>query len=334
MIRLFANASFDFLRARNLAYGLTAAFVAVGAVLLLVRGLNESIEFTGGTLLQVHTTAAAVDLGGIRSALEARGIQGSEVQSFGAPDEFVIRARLSADESPTEETTQETAAQVDSALATAFGPGTYEIVRTEAVGPKVGSELRQKALLAVLLSFLATLTYLAFRFEWRFGVAAVAATAHDIIATLAFMAMLNLEVSLVVVAAILTVIGYSLNDTIVTFDRVRENLKKYRRDQLYDILNRSINETLPRTVLTSGTTATAVLALLLFGGAVIEPFAWVMLFGVVTGTFSSMFIASPVLLAIEHHWPGEDARGARPHSAARPAAPVTPRSRRATVDSD
>ena len=179
------------------------------------------------------------------------------------------------------------------------------------MGHKVGGDLRQLAFMSILASFLITLVYLAFRFEFRFGVAATVATAHDILTTLAFIKYLNLEVSLVVVAAILTVVGYSLNDTIIIFDRVRENLRKFKRQYLYQVLNLSVNETLPRTVKTSGLTAVATLSLLIFGGEVIRPFAWVMTFGIVTGTFSSVYIASPVLLLIEHRWPGEDTRGAR-----------------------
>jgi preprotein translocase subunit SecF len=165
--------------------------------------------------------------------------------------------------------------------------------------------------MAVLLSFSATLVYLTIRFEWRFAVAAIAATAHDIVLTIAFIALMNLEITLVVIAAVLTIVGYSLNDTIIVFDRVRENLHKFKRSNIYEILNRSVNETLPRTTLTAGTTLAATLALLVLAGAVIRGFAWVMAFGLVTGTFSSIYIASPVLLAIERRWPGEDVRGAR-----------------------
>ena len=183
--------------------------------------------------------------------------------------------------------------------------------KTEAVGPKVGGELRTKAFLAVFLSFFAVLAYLAYRFEWRFGLAAVVATAHDILATIAFIAVMRLEVSLVVVGAILSMVGYSLNDTIIIFDRVRENLHKYKRDDFASILNRSINETLPRSVLTHATTLMSLLALAVLAGEVIRPFALVMFFGVFTGTFSSIYIASPVLMWIEHKWPGADARGVK-----------------------
>jgi preprotein translocase SecF subunit len=170
-----------------------------------------------------------------------------------------------------------------------------------------------------------TLVYLAVRFEWRFGLAAILATAHDIAATLAFIRYLNLEVSLVVVAAVLTIVGYSLNDTIVIFDRVRENLRKYRRQNLYEILNLSVNETLPRTILTGGTTILTALALAFLAGDVIRPFALVMAFGIVVGTFSSIYVASPLLLLIEKRWPGEDARGARAFKpAGAPQSPPAP----------
>jgi preprotein translocase subunit SecF len=243
----------------------------------------------------------------------------------------VVRARLSARGAGVDEQeAQRTAARVREALTQGLGDGQFRVDRVEAVGPKVGGELRQKALIAIFLSFIATMVYLAFRFEWRFGVAAVLATAHDILTTLAFIAYLNLEVSLVVVSAILTVVGYSLNDTIIIFDRTRENLHKYKRDDLAGILNRSINETLPRSVLTHGTTIAALAALLVFSGEVIRPFAWVMAFGVFTGTFSSIYIAAPILLIIERRWPGRDARGVKarvaPAGAGATPPPVLPAS--------
>jgi preprotein translocase subunit SecF len=190
----------------------------------------------------------------------------------------------------------------------------------------VGSELRQKALYAILISFVVTLAYLAWRFEWRFGVAAVIATAHDILATLAFIKYLNLEISLVVVGGILTMIGYSLNDTIIIFDRIRENLRKRQKSTLYDLFNESVNETLPRSVLTHATTLATLLALTWLAGPVIRPFALVMLFGVFTGTFSSIFVASPILLYIEKKWPravgSKGGVGPRHRATGEPAAPT------------
>ena len=319
MIRLFANAAYDFIGYRRWAYGLTALFVVPGLALLLVRGLNYSIEFTSGTLLQVRTQTP-VGTAAIRTALAGAGLGHAEIQTFGAENEYVIRARLEASAEEGDASTQAVAQAVTQALDGALGAGTYEIVRREAVSPRVGRELQGKAALAIFISFFVTLAYLAIRFEWRFGLAAVLATAHDIIATLAFMSYLNLEVSLTVVAAVLTVVGYSLNDTIIIFDRVRENLRKFRRQNLYEILNLSVNQTLPRSILTHSTTMAAVLALALLAGPVIRPFALVMLFGIFTGTFSSIYIASPVLLWIEGRWPGQDARGARAITDSRPAA--------------
>ncbi len=315
MLRLFANAKYDFIAVRHYAYALTALFIVPGLLFLLIRGLNYSVEFTGGTLVQVQSKKP-VDVGSLRTGLDREGLHGAEIQNFGGPNEFVVRARV-AKQGTDANDTQAAANAVNQALGVVLGADNFTIVRTEAVGPKVGGELRQKAFLAIFLSFFAVLAYLAYRFEWRFGLAAVIATAHDIITTIAFIAMLKLEVSLTVVAAVLSMVGYSLNDTIIIFDRVRENLRKFKKESFEQILNRSINETLPRSVLTHGTTLSSLTALAIFGGEVIRPFALVMFFGVFTGTFSSIYIASPVLMAIEKRWPGQLARG---HLAPSPAA--------------
>ncbi len=329
MIRLFANANYDFIKWRRWAFSLTGGIMLVGVIFLATRGLNYSIEFTGGTLVQVEV-AHQVPIANIRTALDNAGLQGAEMSNFGSDTSYVVRARLGHEASQGEAGTQAVADAVARAFDQSVGAGRYRIERREAVGPKVGQELQGKALMAILLSFVVTLIYLAFRFEWRFGLAAVVATAHDVVATIAFISVMHLEVSLVVVGAVLTVVGYSLNDTIIIFDRVRENLRKYRRQNLYEILNLSINETLPRSVLTHGTTIATTLSLLVLAGEVIRPFAWVMSFGIFTGTFSSIYIAAPVLLWIEKRWPGEDARGARTfgsRAAATPsvsAPPATP----------
>jgi preprotein translocase subunit SecF len=307
MLRFFAHAKYDFIGVRRYAYAVTAALILPGLLFLLVQGLNYSIEFTGGTLVQV-ASQKTVDVADLRRGLDREGIHGAEIQNFGAPNEYVIRARVAKPGTDANDT-QATAQAVSQALDRVLGAGTYSVVRTEAVGPKVGGELRQKAFLAIFLSFFAVLAYLAYRFEWRFGLAAVIATAHDIVATLAFIAVMRLEVSLTVVAAVLSMVGYSLNDTIIIFDRVRENLKKHKKMGFADILNLSVNETLPRSILTHGTTLATLLALIVFAGEVIRPFALVMFFGVFTGTFSSIYIASPVLMAIERRWPGALARG-------------------------
>jgi preprotein translocase subunit SecF len=328
MIRLFAHANYDFIGKRLVAYVVTAAFSVPALVLLLATGFNYSIEFTGGTLIQIETKAPT-EAAKVRAALADAGIRGAEIQRFGSDSQYSIKARLSAEQEVGEAAAQATKQAVARALDAGLGEGAYVIVRTHGVGPKVGSELQSKALLAILLAFAAKLIYLAFRFEWRFGVAAVLAIANEIVATIAFIRYLNLEVSLVVVAAVLTVLGYSVNDTIVIFDRVRENLRKFRRQNLYDILNLSINETLPRTILTGGSTFATALVLAFFAGEVIKPFGLVMSFGILTGTFSSMYIASPVLLWIERRWPGQDVRGARllrttPEAAALPSGAPPP----------
>jgi preprotein translocase subunit SecF len=326
-MRLFANANYDFLSYRRIAYALTAVFIAAGLVAMLVRGISYSVEFTGGTLMRIEADAA-VDVGAVRAGLAERGITGAEIQSFGSDREFIIRARVAAAGANVDDT-QAASVAVRAALDEVLGSGSYRVMRTHAVGPKVGGELRTKALLAILLSFVAVLAYLAIRFEWRFGLAAVAATAHDMLATLAFIALLRLEVSLFVVAALLSIVGYSLNDTIVIFDRVRENLHKVKHEGFATILNRSVNDTLPRTVLTGGTALGSLIAMAVLGGDVVRPFALIMLFGVVVGTFSSIFVASPILLAIEQRWPGPHARGVRaagskgPPAAGRKTQPAT-----------
>ena len=318
-MRFFANANYDFLSRRRIAYTLTAIFIAAGVIAMLVRRINYSVEFTGGTLLQIETQQP-VNVGALRNALERQGITGAEIQSFGSDREFNIRARVARAGTDANDT-EATSAAVRAAIDGVMGPNTYAVRKTEAVGPKVGSELRRQAFLAIFLSFFAVLAYLAVRFEWRFGVAAVGATAHDILATIAFIALLRIEVSLFVVAALLSIVGYSLNDTIVIFDRVRENLHKAKHEGFASILNRSVNDTLPRTVLTGSTAIGSLVAMAVLGGDVVRPFALIMLFGVVVGTFSSIFIASPILLAIEQRWPGPHARGVRA-PASKPAVPA------------
>jgi SecD/SecF fusion protein len=295
-IRFLERSKFDFIGARRWAYALTGLLIVPGMLLIAARGATYGIEFTGGVMTQVRT-AEPTDAGRLRAALEAGGYPDAEIQSFGSESDYVIRAR-NPEAQTAESETDAVAAGVRAALDRGLGEAGYSVERTERVGPKVGAELQQKAWMAILVSFLTTLIYLAFRFEWRFGLAAVLPTAHDVLATLAFIAYLDLEVSLVVVAAVLTVLGYSLNDTIVVFDRVRENLRKHRAMSFAELLNLSINEVLPRTILTGGTTLGTAFVLSFFAGEVIRPFALVMTFGIVVGTFSSIFVASPILLSI------------------------------------
>jgi preprotein translocase subunit SecF len=315
MLRIFHNTKYDFIKWWKVAAILTLAFMGVGLASYAVTGSpNYSVEFTGGTLVQLKFKQAP-DAAKIRAALDGANIRGAEVQQFGGPDEFIVRAQEKTLVSTQAAGAEKVADQIRAALVSSLGESTFTIVRKESISPKVGEELSRNAIIAMVLVSLATLIYLAFRFEWRFGVAAVVATLHDTFVTLAFIKLLHLEVSLTVVAAILTLLGYSMNDTIIIFDRVRENLKTAGKDSLYNILNRSINDTLPRSIMTHATTFAASLALLLFAGEVIRPFAWVMTFGIFVATFSSIYVAGPVLLWIEAKFPRKAAAGTASRSA-------------------
>ena len=313
MLRIFHNTKFDFIKWWRWAAGLTAAFIAIGLASYAVNpSLNYSIEFTGGTLMQLEFKQAP-DVGELRSTVNTVA-RGAEIQQYGSPLEYTVRAR---GEGETANAGAEgVGRQVQTALEQKYGAGNVRVVRTEAVGARVGEELSRGALVAVLLGSLITLIYLAFRFEWRFGLAAVLATGHDILVTAAFIKLFHIEVSLTVVAAILTLLGYSMNDTIIIFDRVREDLRQKRKEPLRDTLNRAINETLPRSVLTHATTLAATLALLLFAGEVIRPFAWVMAFGIFVATFSSVYVAGPLLLWIERKYPRAEVAGVSKSAAA------------------
>jgi preprotein translocase subunit SecF len=303
-MRFFQNADFPFLSWRRKGYMVTALLLLLGIGAMLSNTLrhgswlNYGVDFTGGTLVQLEFRTA-VNVDQIRSAAAEAGMAGWEITRFGEANEFVVRMPTFS-----EEVIVDPAEGVRQVLAPVFGADAFEVVRTEAVGPKVGAELQQRALLAILISLLLTLSYIAFRFEWRTGVAAVIATSHDIIVTLGILALLRSEISIGTVAAFLTIVGYSLNDTIIVFDRIRENLGKRIRGSTYlEVVNRSINETLPRTVLTSGTTLATLTSLYLFGGGVIRDFALVLILGIAIGTFSSIFVAAPALFAIENKWP-------------------------------
>jgi preprotein translocase subunit SecF len=318
-MRFFAHAKYPFLEWRYRAYVLTAVMLLVGIGAMVVNGtrgrgwLNYGVDFTGGTIVQVQFTHA-VHADQVRAAADAGGSSDWEITQFGTDRDYVIRMRSFG-----QETGRDAQAKTERVLGTKFGPKEFTVTRTEAVGPKAGAELQMNALKAILLSFLVILGYLAIRFEWRFGLAAILATAHDILITLGFLAVTRTEIGLGTVAAVLTVVGYSMHDTIIVFDRIRENLGKPRHGMtLMAIMDRSINETLPRTILTAGTVLATLLALLIWGGPVIRPFAEVLFLGITIGTFSSIFVASPALHAIEMKWPRKDEKSpARAKTASR-----------------
>ena len=298
---IFRSARFAFLGARRKAYVVSAIalFICISAMIANVFAIgnwqNYGVDFTGGTrvVLRVSEGMTVADL---RDALG--GPEAPPISEFGEANEYTVRVPLEGEGDP-----EQVANELASSLA-ASAIGEFEILEREFVGPTIGGELQQRALLAILVSFFATLLYIAFRFEFRFGAAAVTATVHDILLTLGFLALFRIEISLPTVAAILTVIGYSLNDTIVVFDRIRENLNRKggRRQDSHALMDRSINEVLPRTVMTSGTTLAVLLALLVLGGAVIRDFTVVLMLGVIIGTYSSIFVAAPALLEIQNRW--------------------------------
>lgn len=319
---LFREAKYPFIDMRRKAYVVSGTLLALGVGAMVVNTFsignwqNYGVDFTGGSLVQVRFNEPTND-NELREALG--GDDAPPITRFGADNEFVVRAPL-ADTVGIDQI----AAEIGAMVAASYGDGAFEIVRQELVGPKIGAELQQKAALAILFSLVLTLVYIAVRFEFRFGVASVIATAHDVLVTLGFLALFRVEISLPTVAAILTILGYSLNDTIVVFDRIRENLNARggRREDPYRMVNRSINETLPRTVLTSGTTLAVLLSLLILGGAVIRDFTMVLILGVLIGTYSSIFIASPALLEIQRRYGTGDAKEKQQKQRARTAAAV------------
>ncbi len=300
-MRFFKNAHFKFIQARRKAYVFSAIIIGIGVaamignIVSLGSWQNYGVDFTGGTLVEVRFSEPT-DAAALRAAL---GNAQATITRFGSDSDFVIRVPL-----PEDGDIEDVEASLRTSLDPVYAGTGYEVVRTEAVGPKIGAELQQKALFAILFSFLLTLIYLAFRFEWRFGVAAVIATAHDIMFTLGVLALFRVEIALPTVAALLTIVGYSLNDTIVVFDRIRENRNKKgaRKADQVELINRSINETLPRTVMTSLTTLGVLMALLVLGGPVISGFTLVLILGVMIGTYSSIFVASPALVEIQERW--------------------------------
>ena len=281
-----------FVRYQYWAYAFSGALVLLTLILLPTKGLNFGIDFRGGILIEVGMPGPAADLAAMRSALGSLGLGEIALQEFGAPANVLIRVERQAGG----EAGQLAAVnQVKAALAERFGDG-ISYRRVEFVGPKVSSELFWAGTQAVLYSLIAILAYIWFRFEWQYAIGAIIALAHDTVTTVGLFALLGLEFNLASVAALLTIVGYSLNDTVVIYDRVRENLRKYKAMPMAELLDRSINQTLARTVMTSGTTLLALLALAIFGGPVIRGFTIAMIWGVLIGTYSTVYVAAPLLV--------------------------------------
>jgi preprotein translocase subunit SecF len=288
-----SGSNVNFVGKMKKAFTISLVMIVISVASVIMHGgLNYGIDFAGGTLVQIKfQKEPPVD--GVRSAFRTIGLENSIIQSFGI-NEVVIRTAESSSDP------KGLSGKIDDALSGAFGKGSYEIRRVEVVGPKVGKDLTRKALLAIVFSWIGMLIYISWRFEFRYAVGGILALVHDVIITVGVFSILNKEFDLTIIAALLTIIGFSINDTIVVFDRIRENVRKNVKQTLGDTINASINQTLSRTILTSFTVFIVVAVLFFLGGAVIHDFAFALMVGVVVGTYSSIFIASPIVLAWEN----------------------------------
>ena len=331
-MHIFNHPNYDFLRWRWHAIALSWIIIIAGGITLATKGIPRGVEFAGGTVV-IEQFDQAVSVEQVRAALDSnypKGGQNSIVQSTGDPSQRMVMIRVPQVGAEAGASLSTTAQEVEAALMKA-NLGAFHREGAEIVSPTVGAELEKKGLLATVLSLLGILLYLAFRFQFSFGVGAVVATIHDLLITAAFLAFFRYDLTLNVIAAILTMTGYSTNDTIVIFDRVRENIRGMRRDNLYDIVNKSVNQTLGRTVITAGTALLSAVALFLFGGEVLHGFAFTMIVGIVTGTYSSVFIAAAIAVIWQSRFrkPGKLALSA-PTASAPPPKTRKPGRRRAS----
>lgn len=288
----FKNANYDFQKIRRKCLASSGLLILVGLISLVMHGgPNWSIDFTGGVSMQIRFDRP-ISEGEVRAVMNRMGLGDSEIKSIselGEKPDILIQFKKTV-------ATEGSADKIKTALQQAFPDNPFVVRRVESIGPKIGSELRGKAVIASLLAFLGILIYVSARFEFLFSLAGVLALIHDILVTVGIFSILNKEISLAIIAALLTLIGYSINDTIVVYDRIRENLKRMRTKGLEEIINLSINQTLSRTVITSLTVWIVLWILFIFGGSVIRDFALALLIGVFTGTYSSIYIAAPILI--------------------------------------
>jgi preprotein translocase subunit SecF len=321
-MHILKKTHFDFLRWRWHAIGLSWVVIIAGLVTIATRGIPKGVEFAGGTVV-ITQFDQAVSIQQVRTALDKAfpgGGQNLIITEYGDPSQHLVMVRVPAVGAETGASLSSVQQQMVTALQQS-NVGTFKVAGTEIVGPAVGRELTSKALWATGLSLIGILAYLAFRFQVSFGVGAVIATIHDLLITFAFLSFFKYDLTLNVIAALLTMTGYSTNDTIVIFDRVRENLRSMRRDSMRDVINASVNQTLSRTIITAGTALLTSLALFFFGGEVLHGFAFTMVVGIITGTYSSVFIAA----AIVSLWRGTAPTRAGAHAPAlSPTAPQQP----------
>ena len=293
----------DFMRFKGLCLGASLAAIILSFVLLFTMGLNYGVDFKGGSVIEVQSKTGPVDVSALRDKLGGLDLGDVQIQEFGANDDILIRL----EQQPGGEEAQQEALNK---VITALGEG-FEQRRIEVVGPAVSGELRMTGTIAVLVSLLAVVVYIWFRFEWQFAVGTILSLFHDVIVVVGIFALFQFTFDLSIVAALLTILGYSVNDTVVVSDRIRENLRKFKRMDLTELLNLSINETLSRTILTGVTTLAVLIALFLLGGEVIRYFSLAMLLGILIGTYSSIFIAAPLLgyLGVKRDWSGVEKKG-------------------------
>ncbi len=283
------DTKFDFMRFRRISFPLSAAMSVIAILAYFMVGLNFGIDFIGGTLIEVQQKTGAADLAKMRTTLNGLGLGEVQLQQFGGPSDVLIRVQQQAGG---EEAQQQAVAKIRNALGS-----DVEYRRVEVVGPRVSGELLTMGTIGLMMAILGILMYLWFRFEWQFALGAMIANVHDLVLTVGFMSLMQLDFDLSTVAALLTILGYSLNDTVVIYDRIREMLRRYKKMPIDELLNYSVNSTLSRSVITHVTVTLALLALLIFGGASIHSFVAAMTFGaVLVGSYTSIFIAAPILI--------------------------------------
>ena len=267
---------------------ISLTLVICSVLILFFKGLNFGVDFKGGTLIEIRTTDKQINITTLRNAFSNMNLGEVAIKKFGKEDDYIVKFKK-------KDTDKNLIQNIKIELTKKIGPG-YEFRRVENVGPKVSSELLKGGLIAIASALGAMLFYIWIRFEWQFSVGAILASFHDVILTLGFFSLFSLEVNLSIIAAVLTIVGYSMNDTVVIFDRVRENLKKHLDIKIYEITNISINETLSRTLITSATTLLALISIFIFGGEILKGFSLAMILGVIFGTYSSIYIANPILV--------------------------------------
>jgi len=303
------NLRLPFMRYKGLCFGLSLLAMAISFALFATLGFNYGVDFRGGSLVEVQSKSGPADITAIRGKLQGLGLGDVQIQSFGNANDVLIRVQ---EQEGGDDAQQAALKKVIEALGS-----DYELRRTEVVGPAVSSELRTTGVIAVLASIVAIVIYVWFRFEWQFALGAVVALAHDVLVTAGLFSLFQLQFDLSIVAALLTILGYSVNDTVVVSDRIRENMRKFKKMDLNELLDLSINETLSRTILTGLTAIAGILALYFFGGEVLRNFSFAMFFGILIGTYSSVFIAAPLLgyLGVKRDW--FEGSKARPAAASR-----------------